>query len=124
MILSRNSKLVRYAYMNDVPHLWEGESIKTSLCVLFWKCVVTTLLCNLFAALVISLLTLLGIAIYNNPHKTVVILAVVAGGIAFLTFLYFVSDPVKSKWDTIAASPTGQMIRSVKGKLCPLVEIK
>ena len=122
MVLSRNSKLVKYAYMNQVPYLF--ESIKTSLCAMFWRCVITTLLYSLFAALVIVLLTLLGIAIYKNPHKTVVILAVLAGDSAFLTFLYFVSDPVKSKWDAIADSPTGQMIRSVKGKVCPLVEIK
>lgn len=144
--LSRDSKLVKWAYLLDSkselekydvnysvhPPVYNLRPVRTSLCAIFWRTVLLTPLAIVAGlgfviaggVLIISVLAV--ILKLFMAHKVIVLSAtlglLLAGAlIAYKTEIepYFLDTVDKAKSTVLV-----QGFKAVKGKVCPVVEIK
>ncbi len=124
MKLNVDSKTVRWAYLfgDYVPH-------QTSLCAIFWRCVLLTPLKLAFIVFIGSMLATLIIMLvklaYLNGAFTAIFVGLVTG-LAVFAYLnrrsrYKTGD---SLIDKVGEWPVIQGAKAVKGKICPIVELE
>lgn len=111
MKLSRDSRLVRYAYLTSE---W-GPPNRTNLCRLFWRTVFQTLLLLLPISLVVGYVVLW----FTNRTDAIVLtlLAVLVGGSVA------VGEVVNRRYPN-PPSVIKEALWAVKHRVCPLIEIE
>lgn len=121
--LSRESRLVRFAYLGNVPHGF-GEPIRTSLCALFWRCVRSGLVALVAGVALVGL----AVAIKRDPGGALFI-----GGILVIAIVICAVGEAIKQWrirrratrkPAPPPSVAREAFRAVKERVCPLVEIE
>lgn len=133
--LKKNSRLLAFTYFfGGDEYKWDG--FQTSLCRIFWR---TVAMCVLTVA-VFCVLTFIVGAIVIASWKTKGFLpgfaAVIALGVwltkrnatAINAFMSektdIATDKIEAAWDKVSGSLIWQMLRAVKGKVCPIVKFE
>jgi hypothetical protein len=123
--LAKDSRLVKFAYMGNVPHVWPGEAVRTSLCALFWRCVRTSLVIGFVLGIVAGLLVLF----WERPARLWA-LVVIVGGFGTAAIMAELGDRIKARQRALAKgeakrpSLVPEVIWAIKKRVCPLVEIR
>jgi hypothetical protein len=126
MTLSYNSRIVRWAYFFNsyVPS-------QTSLCKLFWKTVLITPLIGLgiggVCGFLLWLITYVGL--YKNTKFTLVSIAFIGALILYVNFANkkvkrAIEDTCESIGIKVQESILWQGMKAVKGKFCPIIQIR
>lgn len=119
MIIKRNSKLIRWAYLfnDDVP-------CYTSLCPLFWRVVlVTPFKVVIFLAIIGAVVGGFCILIKTSVVRWDITFPVL-GGILFIVYVIHTWKLSHSEDEEEKPSLIKEYAKSVKNKVCPIVEIQ
>lgn len=124
MVLNRNGKLVRFAYSQSEY----GPPQQTSLCALFWRAFVgMPLLYLVQGAAILGICTGFSGLVWKFPIIFLVILGVgLLFGIATAVDNHLDGNPnfVTTLHDRVESSVFVQGVKAIKGKFCPLIDIK
>jgi hypothetical protein len=119
MELKRDSWLVKWAYLGEHVNVWSDTH--TSLCALFWRSVLFT---PLKLSVPLMLVGVLAVMTYQEPMQALVFFGGVAGVLTVVCAVAYVSSYVQDSGTSDQPPVVVQMLKSVKGKVCPMVTIK
>lgn len=144
MTIRPNHPIVKFAYMFNgfEPHrqYCNGPFVPTSLCPLFWRCVVNMIAVLAALALVSVVVFFGGRAIVRNWRDVLLVIGGAAVGIGVIFGISFalakdglgwgpktvsrVGNSLDRAGDAIEASVAWQMVKAVKSKMCPIVRFE
>jgi hypothetical protein len=119
MELKRDSWLVKWAYLGE--HINKWSDTHTSLCALFWRSVLFT---PLKLAVPLGMVGVIAVMAYHEPMSALVVFGGVLIALALTAAVAFVSAYVQERGTSDQSPVVVQMLKSVKGKVCPMVTIK
>ena len=117
MNINRNSFVITVAYFFTME--WDIPK-RTSLCVLFWRTVLSALVMLAISAMIGTLLGILGAIVWEKPLEVAsLVIAIVMVGAVGALCLRWVINRETSESQTLA----GKYFRAVKDRVCPVVNI-
>jgi hypothetical protein len=120
--LSRQHRIVRYAYIFDQD--WAVPR-QTSLCALFWRCMLNTVL----FCLPVSLLVAYAVWWWRNPSDAAAATVASVGLIGFLVWVDWIERRRKARREAQIDAPAKppslvkETLGAIKDRVCPLVSI-
>lgn len=123
MTLAKNSKLIRFAYLTTNPEALHIPN-RTTLCALFWRCVLSALITLTPVGLAIAYI----VNLIFDPRRTLMITAGIACGLALVSGLVYLWQKIETRhkhnrYAYHKPSLVTEALWGLKHKVCPVIEL-